>query len=87
MIFQGGADRGVFRAFDARTGDIVWTFRTGTGLQSSAVSYLGPDGRQYVAIIASSRPGDPPVAPDTPSGAASRYRRPGSMLYAFALPE
>ena len=86
LVFQGGADQGVFRAFDARTGDIVWTFRTGTGFQSSAISYLGPDGRQYVAIIGSSAPNDPPVAFDAPPDAASRYRRAGTTLYLFALP-
>ena len=68
------------------TGDIVWTFRTGTGFQSSAISYLGPDGRQYVAIIGSSAPNDPPVAFDAPPDAASRYRRTGTTLYLFALP-
>ena len=86
LVFQGGSDQGVFRAFDARTGDIVWTFRTGTGFQSSAVSYQGPDGRQYVAIVGSSRASDPLVALDTPADAASRYRRPGTTLYVFAVP-
>ena len=85
LVFQGGADQGVLAAFDARTGDIVWRFGTGRGFQSSAISYLGPDGRQYVAIIGSSRPGDPPVALDTPTDAATRYRREGTMLYVFAL--
>ena len=85
LVFQGGSDQGVLRAFDARTGDIVWRFGTGTGFQSSAISYLGPDGRQYVAIVGSSRPGDPPVALDTPADAATRYRREGTMLYVFAL--
>ena len=59
LVFQGGSDRGVFRAFDARTGDIVWTFRR-DGFQSSAISYLGPDGRQYVAL--GSPASDPRVA-------------------------
>ena len=86
LVFQGGADQGVFRAFDARTGDIVWTFRTGSNFQGSAMSYVGPDGRQYVAIIASSGGSDPLVAFDAPPDAASRYRRTGTTLYVFALP-
>ena len=86
LVFQGGSDRGVFRAFDARTGDIVWTFRTGTGFQSSAISYLGPDGRQYVAILASSPASDPRVAFDARPDAGFRYRRGGTALYVFALP-
>src|SRR5947199_55463 len=30
LLFQGGPNEGVFRAFNARTGQIVWTFRTGS---------------------------------------------------------
>ena len=86
LVFQGGSDQGVFRAFDARTGDIVWTFRTGTAFQSSAISYLGPDGRQYVAILASSPASDPRVAFDARPDAGFRYRRGGTALYVFALP-
>ena len=85
LVFQGGSDQGLLRSFDAHTGDVVWTFGTGTGFQSSAISYLGPDGRQYIAIVGSSRPGDPVVTLDTPPAAASRHRRPGSMLYVFGL--
>ena len=80
LVFQGGSDQGVFRAFDARTGEIVWTFRTGTGFQSSAISYLGPDGRQYVAIVASSPASDPRVAFDAQPDAGFRYRRGGTAL-------
>lgn len=86
LVFQGGSDKGVFRAFDARTGDIVWKFRTGSNFQSSAISYLGPDGRQYVGIIASSARANPLVTLDTRPEAASRYRRAGTTLYVFALP-
>ena len=77
----------MFRAFDARTGDIVWTFRTGTAFQSSAISYLGPDGRQYVAIVGSSPATDPQVALDAPEDAVTRFRLAGTVLYVFALPE
>ena len=87
LVFQGGSDQGVFRAFDARTGDIVWTFRTGTAFQSSAISYLGPDGRQYVAIVGSSPATDPQVALDAPEDAVTRFRLAGTVLYVFALPE
>ena len=86
LVFQGGADEGVFRALDARTGDVVWNFRTGSNFQGSAMSYVGPDGRQYIAIIASSGGGDQLVEFDAPPDAASRYRRAGTTLYVFALP-
>ena len=86
LLFQGGANEGVVRAFDARTGDIVWTFRTGSNFRNSPITYIGPDGRQYVAIIGSQRTGSPPVTADTEPDAPARFRRAGSALYVFALP-
>src|SRR5438067_12700093 len=53
LLFQGGPNEGVFRAFNAHTGQVVWTFGTGSNFRSSPISYDGPDGRQYVAIIGS----------------------------------
>ena len=86
LLFQGGPNEGVVRAFDARTGDIVWTFRTGSNFRSSPITYIGPDGRQYVAIIGSQRPGSVQVTPDAEPDAGARFRRAGSALYVFALP-
>ncbi len=87
LLFQGGRNEGVVRAFDARSGDIVWTFRTGSNFRNSPISYLGPDGRQYVAIIGSQRPGTDQVMPDAEPDESVRFRRAGSTLYVFALPE
>ena len=86
LVFQGGPNEGVVRAFDARTGDIVWTFRTGSNFRNSPITYIGPDGRQYVAIIGSQRPGSVQVMPDAEPDAGARFRRAGSALYVFALP-
>ncbi len=86
LVFQGGPNEGVVRAFDARTGDIVWTFRTGSNFRNSPITYIGPDGRQYVAIIGSQRPGSAQVMPDAEPDAGARFRRAGSALYVFALP-
>ena len=85
LLFQGGSNVGAVRAFDARTGDTVWTFRTGSDFRGSPITYIGPDGRQYVAIIGS-RTGNEPVVSDTRPDAAPRFRRAGSALYVFALP-
>ena len=41
LLFQGGPNEGVFRAFNAKTGEIVWTFRTGSNFRSSPISYHG----------------------------------------------
>ena len=86
LVFQGGPNEGVVRAFDARTGEIVWTFRTGSDFRNSPITYLGPDGRQYVAIIGSARGGNEQVTADTEPDDGARFRRPGSALYVFALP-
>ena len=86
VVFQGGADQGVVRAFDARDGEILWTFRTGSGFRNSPITYLGPDGRQYVAIIGSQRAAAAPITEGTEADAAARFRRAGSTLYVFALP-
>ena len=86
VIFQGGPDKGVVRAFDARDGDILWTFRTGSGFRNSPITYLGPDGRQYVAIIGSQRSAAELITEGTDADAAARFRRAGSTLYVFAVP-
>ena len=72
LLFQGGPNEGVVRAIDARTGDIVWTFRTGSNFRNSPITYLGPDGRQYVAIIGSQRPGSVQITPDAEPDAGDR---------------
>jgi outer membrane protein assembly factor BamB len=86
LLFQGGADKGVFRAIDARTGTVAWSFRTGTNFRNSPITYVGPDGRQYVAVIGSQAPTDAPVRFEEKPEAEGRFRRAGSMLYVFALP-
>lgn len=85
LIFQG-TDRGTFRAVDARTGEQLWTFRTGSDFRNSPISYTGPDGRQYIAVISSRAPNDPEIGEDTPPDDAGRYRRTGSTMYVFRLP-
>lgn len=86
LLFQGGPNEGVFRAFNARTGEIVWTFRTGSNFRSSPISYAGPDGRQYVAIIGSQLGPNTRVEANAAADADVRFRRSGATLYVFALP-
>ena len=85
LVF-GGTDAGLFRAVDARNGEVLWTFRTGGDFRGSPISFLGPDGRQYVAVVTSRAPSDPQVGQDTAADNAARYRRAGSTLYVFGLP-
>lgn len=49
VVFYGTLD-GWFKAIDARSGKLLWKFKTGSGIIGQPVSYRGPDGRQYVAV-------------------------------------
>jgi alcohol dehydrogenase (cytochrome c) len=50
VVFFGTMD-GWFKAVDARTGAPLWKFQTGSGIIGQPVSYRGPDGKQYVAVV------------------------------------
>jgi PQQ-dependent dehydrogenase (methanol/ethanol family) len=50
VAFYGTMD-GWFKAVDARTGAPLWQFKTGSGIISQPISYRGPDGHQYVAVL------------------------------------
>ncbi len=49
LIFAGGTHDRKFRAFDARTGDILWEQRTNSGITGVPSSYE-LDGVQYIAV-------------------------------------
>lgn len=49
VVFYGTME-GWFRAVNARTGDILWQFKTASGIVGNPVTYLGPDGKQYIAV-------------------------------------
>ena len=51
IVFYGTMD-GWFKAVDARTGTVLWQFRTSSGVIGQPVTYRGPDGHQYVAVYA-----------------------------------
>jgi glucose dehydrogenase len=51
LVFYGTMD-GWFKAVDARSGALRWRFKTSSGIIGQPVSYRGPDGKQYVAILA-----------------------------------
>jgi PQQ-dependent dehydrogenase (methanol/ethanol family) len=50
LVFYGTME-GWFKAVDAKTGTELWKFKTGSGIVGQPVSYRGPDGKQYVAIL------------------------------------
>ena len=50
LVFYGTMD-GWFKAVDARNGKQLWQFKAGSGIIAQPISYKGPDGRQYIAVI------------------------------------
>jgi lanthanide-dependent methanol dehydrogenase len=51
VVFYGTME-GWFKALDAKTGKLLWQFKTDSGIIGQPVSYRGPDGNQYVAVLA-----------------------------------
>ncbi len=49
VLFYGTMD-GWFKALDARTGAELWRFKLPSGIIGNPMTYIGPDGKQYVAI-------------------------------------
>jgi len=50
VVFYGTME-GWFKAVDARTGQELWKFKTGSGIIGQPIAYRGPDGKEYVAIL------------------------------------
>ena len=46
-----GTMNGWFKAVDARTGALLWQYQTGSGIIGQPITYRGPDGHQYVAVL------------------------------------
>ncbi len=99
LVFYGTMD-GWFKAVDARTGAPLWSYKVASGVIGQPVSYRGPDGHQYIAVLAgvggwAGAVVSGPV--DTRDGAAAigfvntmsdlpKYTTAGGTLYVFSLP-
>lgn len=51
LVFYGTLD-GWLKAANARTGQLLWKFKVGSGVVGAPISYTGADGRQYLAVYA-----------------------------------
>src|SRR5260370_12454887 len=49
VLFSGGTNDRLFRAFDAKTGKILWQYPTLSGVNGVPVSFA-VDGKQYIAV-------------------------------------
>ncbi len=50
VAFYGTMD-GWFKAVHAVSGEVLWQFKTGSGIIGAPMTYTGPDGKQYVAVM------------------------------------
>ena len=50
LVFMGGTNDRYFRAFDARTGEMLWQQRTNSGVTGVPSSY-SVNGKQYIAVL------------------------------------
>ncbi|MFB3904530.1 MAG: pyrroloquinoline quinone-dependent dehydrogenase [Acidobacteriota bacterium] len=72
LVFVAGTNDARFRAFDARTGTLLWEARLEAGGHATPATYLGRNGRQYVVIAA--------------GGGGYFSKKVSDALVAFALP-
>ena len=54
LIFIGAARDSIFRAFDTKTGQELWSVKTPEVAHANPITYMGKDGKQYVTIAAGS---------------------------------
>src|SRR5437899_1557982 len=50
VVFYGTME-GWLKAIDARTGTELWRFKCPSGIIGNPMTYTGPDGKQYVAVL------------------------------------
>jgi PQQ-dependent dehydrogenase (methanol/ethanol family) len=98
VVFYGTME-GWFKAVDARSGKVLWRIKTGSGAVGNPITYLGPDGKQYVAVYSGvgGWSGAVALGLDTTDPTAAlgfvngmkdlpSYSQPGGMVYVFSLP-
>jgi PQQ-dependent dehydrogenase (methanol/ethanol family) len=99
VVFYGTME-GWFKAVDAKSGALLWQFKTSSGIIGQPVSYRGPDGKQYVAVLSGVGGWAGAIvsagldARDAVAGGGfatvmkdlPRHTQKGGTLYVFALP-
>ena len=99
VVFYGTME-GWLKAVHAKTGELLWKFKTPSGIIGNPMTYMGPDGKQYVAIlsgiggwsgigIAVGLGADDPTAGLGALGAfadVEQYSNLGGVLTVFSLP-
>jgi quinoprotein glucose dehydrogenase len=74
VVFIGATNDSRFRAFDSKTGKLLWETKLEASGHTSPITFMGRDGRQYVALMAA-------------GGGAFLGGGLSNSLVAFALPD
>jgi lanthanide-dependent methanol dehydrogenase len=99
VVFYGTM-AGWFKALDAHNGNLLWQFKVGSGIIGQPVTYKGPDGKQYVAVLSgvggwagamvagglNGIDGTGALGFVNAMSDLGKYTTKGGMLYVFSLP-
>jgi lanthanide-dependent methanol dehydrogenase len=99
VVFYGTME-GWFKALDAKTGTLLWQFKTGSGVIGQPVAYRGPDGHEYIAVLSGvggwsgaivsgqldARDGSAALGFANAMSDLPEHTTKGGMLYVFSLP-
>ncbi len=99
VVFYGTMDRW-FKAVDAHTGKLLWKYQVSSGIVGQPITYRGPDGKQYVAVMAgvggwagsivannlNAKDGTGAKGFLNAMGDLPKYTSAGGELYVFTLP-
>lgn len=73
LVFIGATNDRMFRAYDARTGQMLWSTELDASAHSTPMTFMGRDGKQYIVVVGA-------------GGTAVGGRRMSDTLNAFRLP-
>jgi lanthanide-dependent methanol dehydrogenase len=99
VVFYGTME-GWFKALDAKSGALLWQFKTASGIIGQPVSFSAPDGKQYVAVLSGvggwagavvsadldARDGSAALGFANAMKDLGQHTGKGGMLYVFSLP-
>jgi quinoprotein glucose dehydrogenase len=52
LLFIGATSDQRFHAYESKTGKLLWETKLGAALEANPITYVGKNGKQYVAITA-----------------------------------
>jgi alcohol dehydrogenase (cytochrome c) len=85
LVFSGGSSDRYFRAFDAKSGKMLWEFRTNSGV-TGVPSSFAVDGVQYIAVQSGwGIDAQKMIARLDQSGGTKTFVPQGGVVWVFAL--